>query len=166
MDRRNFMKGCAAAGLFGTAIPSVWAADAAVGDFYQQSFSTLGGESRSMADYLGKPLLVNFWATWCPPCVKEMPDLDALSQEFPDVRFLGVAVDTTGNVNKFLLKTPVSYDILVAGHRGIQIMRDLGNRQGGLPYTMLFDSEGTEQHRVLGQITKASLAIELASLAG
>ncbi|NHC60424.1 TlpA family protein disulfide reductase [Paenalcaligenes suwonensis] len=166
MDRRNFMKGCAAAGLFGTGIPSVWAADATVGDFYQQSFSTLEGESRSMADYLGKPLLVNFWATWCPPCVKEMPDLDALSQEFPDVRFLGVAVDTVGNVNKFLLKTPVSYDILVAGHRGIQIMRDLGNRQGGLPYTMLFDSEGTEQHRVLGQIAKASLAIELASLAG
>lgn len=166
MDRRNFMKGCAAAGLLGSAIPSVWAADATAEDFYQQSFSTLEGESRSMEDYLGKPLLVNFWATWCPPCVKEMPDLDALSQEFPEVRFLGVAVDTTGNVNKFLLKTPVSYGIVVAGHRGIQIMRDLGNRQGGLPYTMLFDSEGTEQHRVLGQITKASLAVELASLAG
>jgi thiol-disulfide isomerase/thioredoxin len=166
MDRRNFMKACAAAGLYGSAISSVWATDVTASGFYQQSFSTLDGESRGMTEYLGKPLLVNFWATWCPPCVKEMPDLDALSKEFPDVRFLGVAVDTTANVNKFLLKTPVSYDILVAGHRGIQIMRDLGNRQGGLPYTMLFDAEGSEQHRVLGQISKASLALELASFAG
>ncbi|MGG4605609.1 TlpA family protein disulfide reductase [Paenalcaligenes sp. Me131] len=166
MDRRNFMKACAAAGLYGSTVSSVWATDVTVNDLYQQSFTTLDGESRGMEDYLGKPLLVNFWATWCPPCVKEMPDLDALSKEFPDVCFLGVAVDTTANVNKFLLKTPVSYDILVAGHRGIQIMRDLGNRQGGLPYTMLFDAAGSEQHRVLGQISKASLALELASLAG
>lgn len=166
MDRRNFIKACAAAGLYGTATQLAWASTTTESDLYQQSFTRLDGETQTMQRYLGKPLLVNFWATWCPPCVKEMPDLDALSKAYPDIHFLGIAVDTSRNVNKFLLTTPVSYDLLVAGHRGVQLMRGLGNSKGGLPFTLLFDAEGVVQHQVLGQIEKAALAAVLAGHVG
>jgi len=119
---------------------------------YAQSFARLDQGEVAMREFLGKPLVVNFWASWCPPCVKEMPDLDGLAQAHPHVGFLGLAVDSTVNVQRFLQKTQVSYPILVSGHGGIAHMRALGNRQGGLPFTVLFDAQGRVQRQVLGVV--------------
>ena len=120
--------------------------------FYNHAFDELAGASRDMREFLGKPLVFNFWATWCPPCVKEMPDLNALNEQHPDVAFLGLAMDSDSNVRKFLEKVPVDYDILMAGKGGMRLMRELGNRQGGLPFTVVFDAQGRLSRRILGQV--------------
>jgi thiol-disulfide isomerase/thioredoxin len=132
--------------------------------FFGNSFPDVAGVETALDSYLGKPLVLNFWATWCAPCVKEMPDLDLLHTKYPGIQFVGLAVDTTVNVEKFLKKLRVSYPVLIAGHGGIQQMRELGNKQGGLPYTLVFDKDGQVAHEVLGQIKPADLERQLQGL--
>lgn len=117
----------------------------------------LTGQSISLESYQGKALVLNFWATWCPPCVKEMPELEALSQAHPDVQFVGLAIDTQRNVKRFLEKVPVNYAIYVTGHRGVQIMKTLGNKAGGIPFTLVLNADGSVAQQVLGQIDSAQL---------
>ena len=125
--------------------------------FYQNIFTNLNGDSVKFDTFLGQPVVVNFWATWCPPCVKEMPDLDELHKKHAGIRFVGVAVDTASNVRRFGDKVQVSYPLLVAGHAGIKLMRDLGNDNGGLPFTVVFNAKGQPLTRMLGQINPQSL---------
>ena len=129
--------------------------------FYSRTFPDLSGNDVPFTAYLGKPVVLNFWATWCPPCVKEMPDLDRLSQQYPNIHFVGVAVDTQRNVLSFGEKVQVSYPLLVAGHGGIALMRELGNSKGGLPFTLVFDASGQPLTTYLGQIHPETLAAYL-----
>lgn len=153
MIRRVFLRQAAAtvAGAAGLLGP-VWQAHAATDPFYGHTYPDLQGGEVELTQYLGKPLVLNFWATWCPPCVKEMPDLDALHKKHTSVHFVGLAVDTAKNVDKFIEKVQVSYPLLVAGHGGIKQMRDLGNKTGGLPFTVIFDEKGQIATKILGQI--------------
>lgn len=114
------------------------------------------GNRHKLGDYLGTPLVVNFWATWCPPCVKEMPQLDALQKKYPSVRFLGLAVDTAANVVEFTRKIQVSYPLLIVGHDGIDLMRSLGDKMGGVPFTVVFDAKGMIRNHVIGEIDPAA----------
>ncbi len=132
--------------------------------FYGHDFPDSTGQQKNLTDYLGQPLVLNFWATWCPPCVKEMPDLQALHEKYPNIHIVGLAVDTASNVLKFGEKVSVSYPLLVAGHGGISLMRDLGNKQGGLPFTVLFDAQGRLVHSILGQIDPTKLDALMAAM--
>jgi thiol-disulfide isomerase/thioredoxin len=115
------------------------------------AFATADGESGSLSDYRGKVVLVNIWATWCPPCREEMPTLDRLQAELggPDFLVMPLSIDTGGVevVQKF-------YDEIGISHLGIyldesmQAMRDLG--AVGLPTTLLIDREGREIGRLVG----------------
>jgi len=127
------------------------------GDLYAMILPDLNGQSQLLSQYLGRPLLVNFWATWCAPCVQEMPELAALANTYPQVQFLGIGIDTAANMRDFVKKVPVSYPLLVAGHAGIDWVRALGNTSGGLPFTVLFDADGSTYHKVLGKIVKDDL---------
>lgn len=131
---------------------------------FDLSFDDLNGTEQALAPYKGKPMVVNFWATWCPPCVKEMPDLEALSQSHPDVQFVGLAIDTKRNVRKFLEQIPVTYDLYVPGHGGVKHMRELGNPKAGLPFTLIIDAQGNVVEPILGQIDKAELDAKLGDL--
>lgn len=115
------------------------------------------GTPRRLADFRGKPLVLNFWATWCAPCVKEMPDLDSLAKKHANVHVVGIAVDTAANVVRFGERVPVSYPLVVAGHGGIRLMKDLGNPRGGLPFTLVVDSDGNPVAEFLGQIARDDL---------
>jgi thiol-disulfide isomerase/thioredoxin len=169
MRRRDFLQGVAAlaAGAAGlnAAAGTAHAATLAPDPFYGLAFPDLQGKTVQLDSYLGKTLVANFWATWCAPCVKEMPDLDALHKKYPGINVVGLAIDTASNVEKFGSKVQVSYPLLVAGHGGIQHMRALGNKNGGLPFTVIFDSKGGQVKTILGQVDPNELDRLLAGLA-
>ncbi len=141
----------------------VAAADAAAsssegGDWWAQRFERPEGGELALAALRGQPLLVNFWATWCPPCVKEMPQLDRFSRENKQgVQVIGLAVDGPTPVREFLKKTPVGFGIGLAGFAGTELARALGNPSGGLPFSVLFDARGEVVQRKLGETNHAEL---------
>ncbi|HIE4007707.1 TPA: TlpA family protein disulfide reductase [Stenotrophomonas maltophilia] len=96
------------------------------------------------ARFAGRPLLINVWASWCAPCVEEMPELARFADAQGDngVQVLGIALDTPDDVRAFLLRVPVDYPIVVEtpGPRDASVQ--LGNTQGLLPYSVLFDAQG------------------------
>lgn len=138
----------------------------AMAAFAAREMVDLQGATRRLADWRGRPMVVNFWATWCVPCVKEMPELDALQKEHPKVQFIGIGVDSADNMRKFLAKVPVSYPLLVMGPGAIDTLRSLGNPAGGLPFTLVFNADGSINRKILGQIKSDDLARTLATLSG
>lgn len=162
MNRRDLLRTGIAAATVLSGLSFMSVAQAAPASFYELDFPTPDGESRAVSDFLGKPMVLNFWATWCPPCVREMPDLDFLQQKYPGVTIVGLAVDTAKNVMRFSEKVPVSYPVLVAGHGGIQLMKEMGNPKGGLPFTILFNAQGQVDRQFLGQIDRDELDAILA----
>ena len=122
--------------------------------FFQHGWLMPDGQALDPAIWQNRLVLVNFWASWCPPCVAEMPALDQLSQDLAQrqVIFIGVGIDSPSNIREFLLKTPVSYPIVIGGMEGSQIGKSLGNTQGALPFTVIIDSKGQIIYRKLGKI--------------
>jgi thiol-disulfide isomerase/thioredoxin len=123
----------------------------------QAKLPDLDGREVAFNTYLGKPLVVNFWATWCAPCVEEMPVLNEMAESIPNVQFVGIGIDTVDKIRQFVVKVPVSYPLLVAGHGGIALLRELGNPAGGLPFTVMFDANGSMIDTILGQVQPADL---------
>jgi len=102
---------------------------------------------------------VNFWASWCPPCVEEMPTLDLLQQEFlqQNVVFVGIGIDSPSNIREFLKSTPVSYPIVIGGMEGSSLSKQMGNTQGALPYTVIISAKGKSIYTKLGKISEEEL---------
>lgn len=122
-------------------------------------FATPEGGQMALADLQGRPLLVNFWATWCPPCVQELPLLSQFyNQKKADGwQMIGLAIDQLQPVQRFLERTPVSFPVAMAGTSGVELTKALGNTAGGLPFTVIFDASGQLKHRKLGQLQEADL---------
>lgn len=112
------------------------------------------GRFVSPADFDGKVLLINFWATWCEPCRKEMPMLAKLQAEraASGLQIIGIAMDEMGNVEAFLRTTPVDYPILVGEGDVMQTGHDYGNTSGVLPYSVLVDRQGIIRWHHAGKI--------------
>lgn len=120
--------------------------------FWARRFTAPDGTELDVARWRGQPLLVNFWATWCPPCVKELPDIN---QFYKDARskgwqVLALAVDQPEPVKAFLQKTPLDFPVALAGAEGLALARELGNPAGGLPFSLAFDRQGEIHWRRLG----------------
>ncbi|MCW5653049.1 TlpA disulfide reductase family protein [Hydrogenophaga sp.] len=128
--------------------------------FWLGEFDGPNGEKLRMADLRGKPLLVNFWATWCPPCVEELPMLNAFhrANAARGWQVLGLAVDQPSAVRGFLQKLPLVFPVGMAGLGGTELSRSLGNATGGLPFTVVFGASGEVLHRKIGKVSDADLA--------
>jgi thiol-disulfide isomerase/thioredoxin len=124
------------------------------------------GQTHALSEWRGKVLLVNFWATWCPPCVEEMPELVDLqnSSGIKNLQIVGIGVDSPSNIQQFTKKFQISYPILVAGMEGTEIARTLGNQAGGLPFTVLLDAEGRVRQTYLGRLNMIQVKADLANL--
>ena len=113
----------------------------------------------SLRGMAGKPLLLNFWATWCPPCVQELPMLNGFYREHAAKgwQVLGLAIDQPSAVRKFLTRLPLEFPVGLAGLGGTDLGRSLGNLTGGLPFTVVFGADGQVLHRKMGQVTDQDL---------
>lgn len=112
------------------------------------------------ADFAGRPLLVNFWASWCAPCLREMPELERYSREQAGngIQVVGIALDTPEAVDRFLAQVPVGYPILLDAPGGADASVQLGNARGVLPYSVLVGADG----RIVAQKTGPFAAGEIA----
>src|SRR3569623_2432799 len=133
----------------GHADPSLWSA----------SFETPAGSPRALQSFRGKPLLLNFWARWCPPCVEEMPLIDAFFRQNSSRQWqvVGLAIDQPSKGREFLKKTPVTYPIGLAGLGGTELSKALGNESGGLPFTLAIGPGGDVLQRRMGRLSAADL---------
>ena len=162
MNRRALLGVGALAGLAGAGV-AWWRfqpGEADLAGFWDQHFPTPEGGHLALASLRGKPLLVNFWATWCPPCVEELPLLDRFYTENKanGWELLGLAVDQLDPVKRFLARAPVSFPVGMAGLAGVDLTRQLGNTAGGLPFTVVFGPDGRLLHRKIGQVQASDLA--------
>ena len=116
-------------------------------------FENVDGEQQALARYRGELTVVNFWATWCPPCLKEIPAFVRIQENYADkgVRFIGVALDQRQAVEPFLAERSVNYPMLIGDDRVIKLMQILGNEIGGLPYTVVFAADGEVIYRHQGE---------------
>ena len=123
----------------------------------------LDGQSVALASFKGKPLLVNFWARWCGPCRKEIPDLAALQAKYRGrgLRVVGIAVedaDKREQLREFGRAYEMNYTSLIGGsEESIELMKALGNGNAGLPFTIVIDRAGRIRSSELGAMDQAEM---------
>jgi thiol-disulfide isomerase/thioredoxin len=102
------------------------------------------GKPRSLSEWNGRPQVINFWATWCAPCRREIPMLNALARDgnWPEIVLVGIAIDFREDVLRYLESTPIEYTVLIGEQDGLDAARAFGVESLGLPFTAFVDSAG------------------------
>jgi len=128
------------------------------------SLPDLQGREQHSGQWSGKLLVLNFWATWCPPCRKEIPDFIALQNELggKGLQFVGIAIDQADKVKEFAAAQGINYPTLIGDERSIELSRQLGNRFQGLPFTAIFDRQNQVIHTQAGQLHTETIREKLA----
>ena len=142
------------------------AESSAASKLFSQTMTDTGGKSQPLSQWQGKPLIVNFWATWCAPCVQEMPELSALQGEIQNrqVQILGIGIDSPSNIAEFANKYKIAYPLYNGGLEASELSRQLGNQAGGLPFTVVIGRDGQVKKTFLGRLKMDELRKEIASL--
>ena len=140
--------------------------EAAVTRLLATSLVTPDGKTIPLSNWPGKVLVINFWATWCPPCREEMPEFSQAQDEYgPNgVQFVGIAIDNAPNVAEFSKKSPVTYPLLIGSSELPELMAKLGDQQQVLPFTVIIGRDGKIRSSNLGRVTKDMLSKQLAPM--
>jgi peroxiredoxin len=127
------------------AAPAVVSTDpVAIGERYRDAtLPDLDGNPRRFSDWDGRVRLVNYWATWCAPCVREMPMLDQYARAHPDVVVIGIAMDDPAAARAFATRLGIGYPLLSEVPSRTDSSVGFGNTRGVLPYSVLIDASGT-----------------------
>ena len=133
--------------------------DEAIQNFWSQEFEKPEGGTLFMKALQGKPLLINFWATWCPPCIEELPLIDAFFNQNKSKSFQveGLAVDQPSIVRRYLSQLPLSFPVGLAGFNGTELGKTLGNSQSVLPFSVIFDAKGRLLAQKAGKLDQSDL---------
>ncbi|MGZ3253405.1 MAG: TlpA family protein disulfide reductase [Burkholderiaceae bacterium] len=134
-----------------------------VNELFATSLNDSSGKLQNLGQWKGKTLLVNFWATWCNPCIEEMPELSALQStaNSKGIQIIGIGIDSTVNITEFTSKRKISYPLYVADTQGAELGRKFGNQAGGLPFTVLIESSGQIKKTYLGRLKLEELKKDL-----
>ncbi len=130
------------------------------------SFPDVSGRVQSVNQWRGKVLVINFWATWCPPCLKEIPEFVKLQSEYQDkqLQFVGIAIDDTQSVRDYLQRIAINYPILIADDAGIGLAQQMGNVIGAVPFTVVVNQAGQIVYRQPGELSVDKLREVIAPL--
>ena len=123
------------------------------------SLPDLSGKQRNIKEWQGKVLIINFWATWCPPCLKEIPEFIKIQDEFADMglQFIGIAIDEKSAVEEYLNTLAINYPQLIAGDTGITLSHQLGNIVNAVPFTLIVNQQGQIIHRQPGELSREKI---------
>ena len=126
----------------------------------------LAGKTHSLADYRGKLVLLNFWATWCPPCRKEIPLFIELQRRYEKqgLQIVGISIDNPEAVARYWQEMRINYPLLLADESTFELMAAYGNRTGGLPYSVLIDTHGEVRGVKMGAYQEQELVIALQAI--
>jgi thiol-disulfide isomerase/thioredoxin len=150
-----------------TGTPSLAAEAASAEAFFSQSLWDKEDKPQALSALRGKPLVVNFWARWCVPCREELPELQAAYEKHKGggLVMVGIAIeDGTAALLEFITAYKLSYRMLVAKEKGLELMRDLGNDRAGLPFTVAISPEGHIVDTKLGVLRDGDLDRMLTTL--
>jgi thiol-disulfide isomerase/thioredoxin len=130
------------------------------------TLTDLDGQPQPISRWAGKVLVLNFWATWCPPCLEEMPGFVELQDELGEkgIQFVGIAIDNPDSVREFLGSNPINYPILLGDENTISLSVALGNRFQGLPFSAIFDRSGTVVYTRAGTLDQDTIREQTATL--
>jgi len=119
----------------------------------------MAGKPQALAQWRGKVMVVNFWATWCPPCLEEIPEFVRMQEKFGHrgLQFVGIAIDNADKVREFAARFRMNYPVLVGEIEAIELVRTAGNERGGLPFTVIVDREGRLIGTELGGLNEQRL---------
>ncbi len=123
------------------------------------ALSDLSGKQHNIKEWQGKVLIINFWATWCPPCLKEMPEFVELQNEYGSkgLQFIGIAIDDAEPVKGFIANKKINYPILLGEDQGTKIAHDLGNIVNTVPFTVIVDKKGHVVKSHMGELERDKL---------
>lgn len=135
-------------------------------ELFATSLPDDNGNPQAISQWKGKIIVLNFWATWCPPCREEMPELSALNTEYQDknVIVIGIALDEINLIKQFNEENDISYPLLAAEDTGGNLAFNLGNDKSALPFTVIIKPDGTIENTYFGRISKALLEETLVKL--
>ncbi|HXZ48990.1 MAG TPA: TlpA disulfide reductase family protein [Usitatibacter sp.] len=145
------------------ALPKPGSADLAPAALYAATFRDAGGQPLSLARFEGRVLVLNFWATWCAPCRREMPGFARLQSRWSSrgVQFVGVANDDPAKVASFGRELGIGYPLLTGGDEVDELARRLGDRDGSLPFTVVLDPQGQVLEQRIGAYPEDALEAAL-----
>ncbi len=116
----------------------------------------MDGQLRNIKEWDGDLIVLNFWATWCPPCRKEIPEFIELQKTYGDqgVQFIGLAIDNVEAVAEYAENIGINYPSLIVEADGVMLAKHYGNGVGALPYTVIINRKGEISSTFKGELSK------------